>query len=430
LADVDGDGDLDLFVGGRVIPGRYPEAASSRLFRNEGGSFVKDAANSASLTSVGLVSGAVFSDLDGDGDVELVLACEWGGLRVFRNQEGKFSDITSELGLAEKTGWWNGVTTGDFDGDGDQDLAASNWGRNTPYEPYRGRPLELYYGDFDGNQVIDLVEAHYDVALRQTVPWRPLDFLAAGMPGMRERFPSYRAYGKASVEGVLATQFSAARRLEARWLESSVFINDGGKFRVEALPIEAQLSPAFGISAGDLDGDGAEDLLLSQNCFAVDAWTPRYDAGLGLWLKGDGRGGFSAVPGRESGIRVYGEQRGSALADFDRDGRLDVVVTQNGAETKLYRNVTARKGLRVRLRGGPWNPHGVGAVVRVGDGQKWGPAREIHAGSGYWSQDGAVQVLGQLGSVTHVWVRWPGREPATIKVPEGVREVSVWENHD
>src|SRR6185369_7369252 len=150
--------------------------------------------------------------------------------------------------------------------------------------------------------------------------------------------------------------------LEATWLESTVFLNRGDRFEAHVLPVEAQMAPAFAVCAGDLDGDGHEDLLLSQNFFAVQPETPRYDAGRGLWLRGDGRGGFTAVPGQESGILVYGEQRGAAFSDYDADGRVDLVVTQNGAATKLYRNAGAKPGLRIRLTGPPANPSAVGAA--------------------------------------------------------------------
>src|SRR5262249_33624094 len=134
MADVDGDGDLDLFVGGRTIPGRYPEPATSMLLRNEGGQFVVDAANSAKLASIGLVTGAVFSDLDGDGDPDLALAVEWGPVTVLRNDGGVFTNATEQLGLAKLTGWWNGIAAGDFDEDGRLDLVATNWGLNSSYQ--------------------------------------------------------------------------------------------------------------------------------------------------------------------------------------------------------------------------------------------------------------------------------------------------------
>ena len=146
---------------------------------------------------------------------------------------------------------------------------------------------------------------------------------------------------------------------------------------------------------GDYDGDGNEDIFLSQNFFAVAEETSRYDGGLGLWLHGNGDGSFKAISANESGIRVFGEQRGTALADYDHDGRVDLVVTQNRQTTRLYRNTRAKAGLRVQLNAGASNPTGVGAAFRLLYGEKLGPLREVQAGSGYWSQNSVVQVLGK-----------------------------------
>jgi hypothetical protein len=176
---------------------------------------------------------------------------------------------------------------------------------------------------------------------------------------------------------------------------------------------------------GDLDGDGNEDVFLSQNFFAVHPETSRYDAGRGLWLRGNGKGGFVAVPGQESGLKIYGDQRGAALCDYDGDGRLDLVVTQNAAETKLYRNIGAQPGLRIRLNGPAGNPNGIGATIRLVAGDKSGAAREIHAGSGYWSHDSVVQVFGTPVPPRSVRVRWPGGKEMTGPIPPGAREISI-----
>jgi hypothetical protein len=142
-------------------------------------------------------------------------------------------------------------------------------------------------------------------------------------------------------------------------------------------------------------------------------------------LRGDGSGGLTAVPGQVSGIAVYGDQRGAAFADYDQDGRVDLVVSQNGAETKLYHNERATAGLRVQLQGPPGNPRGIGAVLRLEYGERKGPAREVHGGSGYWSLDGAVQVLGMDGAATAIAVQWPGGKTTEVLVAHGAREVSV-----
>src|SRR5947209_12712942 len=151
----------------------------------------------------------------------------------------------------------------------------------------------------------------------------------------------------------------------------------------------------------------------------MSAEDSRCDAGRGLWLKGDGKGNLRAVAGQDSGVKVYGEQRGAALCDYDGDGRIDLVVTQNGNETKLFHNEQAKPGLRVRLKGRPGNPNGIGAQLRLSLAHGQGPTREIHAGSGYWSQDSFVQVLALPEPAMSIWVRWPGGKVATHALPAG-----------
>jgi hypothetical protein len=453
LADYEGEGNLGLFVGGRCVPGRYPEPARSQVWHQRAGQWTLDTTNAARLRHVGLVSGAVWSDLDGDGWPELVLAREWGPLAILRNDHGQLqpwnpplvwpepASATSSANsspvrrpspaasrparLSDLSGWWHGVATGDFDGDGRLDIVVSNWGLNTKYRAAPDWPQRLYYADFDGNGTLDLIETCLDQATGKEVPQRDRDALASALPFIGERFPTQAAYGQATVSEILGPQLASAQRCEVNTLASMLFLNRGEHLVAVPLPREAQFAPAFGVCVGDFDGDGCEDVFLSQNFFATEPKTPRCDAGRGLWLRGNGQGGLAPVPGQVSGVQVYGEQRGCALADYDADGRLDLVVTQNGNATRLYHNVGARPGLRVRLVGPPGNLAGIGAVLRLGDRERLGAAREVHAGSGYWSGDSPVQVLSFAGKATRLQVRWPGGRLVTQDLPPGVREVQV-----
>jgi hypothetical protein len=441
LADVHGTGRLDLFVGGRCLPGKWPTPATSLLFENINGKYSLDLANTARLANLGLVSGAVFADLNGDGWPDLVLACEWGPIRVFLNEHGQLRDATAELGLDSFKGWWNGVTVGDFDGDGLLDIAASNWGLNGGSDGYQrpslvpdfkgwnqpGVPL-LFWGDFAANQAVDIIEADYDAELGKVVPIRAKPAIEAGLPFISAKFQTYAAYGNASVADLLGDQFKSASNLVAPWLASTVFLNRKGKFEPVVLPPEAQFSPAFGICAADFDGDGNEDLFLAQNFFGVHPQAVRCDAGRSLLLRGDGQGHFDAVPGQLSGLIVYGEGRGAAVCDFDEDGRVDLAVGQNGADTRLFHNLGAKSGLRVRVIGSPGNPDAIGTQLRLIFGTGRGPVREIHAGGGYWSQDAATQVLPTPAAPTGIWLRWPGGTTNIFEVPANTREFSVSTN--
>ncbi|HMO84708.1 MAG TPA: VCBS repeat-containing protein, partial [Lacipirellulaceae bacterium] len=318
FADVNGNGQLDLFVGGRVIAGRWPEAAASRLFLRAGDGWREDPRAAEAFKEAGLVTGAVFSDLDGDGDPDLVLATEWGPVRVFLNEGGVFTERTRELGLDAYRGWWQGVATGDLDGDGRPEIIAANFGRNTRHERWRSAgPLRVHFGDFNGNGAVELLEARTDPASGRLVAERTLGSVARAMPWVQERFVTFEAFARAGVAEILGEFAGSARELEVNWLESAVFFLRDGKYMPVPLPPEAQRAPAFAVCVADANGDGHEDVFLSQNLFCVQPEAARMDAGRGLWLLGDGRGGLRGV---ESGVAVYGEQRGAALADFDGDG--------------------------------------------------------------------------------------------------------------
>ena len=424
MADYDGNGELDLFVGGRSVPAAYPVPAPSRLYRRQDGEFVLDEVNAQLLAGIGLVSSAVFTDIDGDGDSDLVLAVDWGPVKLLINSGGQYTEETDAWGLTAFTSRWNGIASGDLNGDGLPDLVATSWGRNTQYR-LAGRPLISIFGDFDGDGPFDVLEATFDERLDGYAPVPDRTVAALGLPLLSTRVPTHAAYADATVEEIVGQRAGPTFRYQARNLDHMVFLNRGSGFDARPLPLEAQFAPASYVGITDFDGDGNEDVFLSQNFFPTGPLTPPLDGGRGLLLLGDGTGELMPVPGQESGIAVYGDQRGAGFADYDRDGRMDLVVSQHAAETKLYHNVGAEPGVRVRLLGPPSNPHGVGASIRGIYGDRRGPVREVQAGSGYWSSNGAVLVFGRADDLTSVWVRWPGGVEIEVMVDGSDLEVTV-----
>ena len=219
---------------------------------------------------------------------------------------------------------------------------ASNWGRNHAYQSHLKDGIRLFYGDLSENGIVEGVEAYTEPGGDRVLPWRDLEVLQRSMPWLRPQFGSHRAYARASLKDVLRGR--AVRELSVNWLDSTVFLNRGATFEVRSLPVEAQFSPAFGISVGDFDGDGTEDLFLAQNFSRVEPENTRSESGRGLLLSGDGLGGFRSVPASESGVRLDGDQRACAVSDMNGDGRLDLAVTQNAAATRLYRNARGEGG--------------------------------------------------------------------------------------
>ncbi|HEX9484524.1 MAG TPA: FG-GAP-like repeat-containing protein [Gemmatimonadaceae bacterium] len=427
LADVNGDGRLDLFVGARIIPGAWPAPAPSRLYlRTADGGWTLDSANATVLHSLGLVSVAMFTDIDGDGRPDLIAAAEWGPVRVLHNEGGRFRDVTTQWGLTGMTSRWLGLAAGDFDGDGRMDLVVTSFGKNTPWQASPERPYELVVGNFGGDG-IGFVPARRDSITKREMPLAPFTRLATVMPSLRDRFASFTAYSTASLDEVLGPASARAVRVGATTFDHVLLLNRGDHFQIVRLPTAAQLAPAFGIVVADFDGDGHEDLFLAQNFFPTDIETPRFDAGAGLVLRGDGRGGFQPLSVARSGISVLGDQRGAAGADYDGDGRVDLAVSQNGGPTTLWHNRAATPGLRVRLSAGAGNPLGIGASVRLLSGGRAGPLRELHAGSGYWSMDGATTVIARPrpSPADSLWVRWPGGRVQTVPLAIDQREISV-----
>jgi hypothetical protein len=419
-ADVNGDGALDLFVGGRVIPTAYPIPPSSRLYLGSPAGPALDPANTRALEGIGLASGAAFSDIDADGDPDLLIALEWGSIRVFENDSGRLTDASATWGVDGLLGRWNGVATGDLDSDGLPDLVVTAWGDNTEAALNDG-PAAALYGDFDRNGVLDIIELAID-ASGQERPALRLGQLGRGLPYIRRVAANNQAFVATPMSELFGPGLSEAARVEATELRHLVLMNRGGRFEATPLPAEAQRAPAFGVAIADFDADGHEDVILAQNHFATRLETPRYDAGRGLLLTGDGTGTLTV----ETDLPFhYGDGRGLAIADYDADGRIDVAIGQNGGPTRLWRNDSDGRGLRLRLTGPSGNERGIGTAVRVEYAGGVGPIREIQAGSGYWSSNGTTQVFGLSEEPVALRIRWPDGEETRIPVPPGAREVSA-----
>ena len=248
--------------------------------------------------------------------------------------------------------------------------------------------------------------------------------LSAAIPALRERISSFAQYSRTSAGELLSVIGAPSVLVGATTYDHTLFLNRGARFDPVALPAPAQIAPAFGVVVADFDGNGTEDLFLAQNFSATAIDTPRFDAGVGAVLLGDGRGGFNTLGVRQSGIRMFGDMRGAAAADFDKDGRVDLAVGQNGATTTLWRNVGGVPGVRVRLEGGQSNPHGIGAQLAVVRGSARGPVRELHSGAGYWSMDATTAVLAAVPGDS-IWVRWPGGRDQIVAVTAGARQLVI-----
>ncbi|MGI9241179.1 MAG: CRTAC1 family protein, partial [Verrucomicrobiales bacterium] len=409
--DFDQDGDIDLFVGGRVVPGQYPTAPGNRLLRNDGSGRFEDATPTLApdLRNTGMVTGALWSDADGDAWQDLLITHEWGTVSLFLNSRGKLADA----GLGDLTGWWNGITGGDFDNDGDIDYAVTNFGLNTKYHASTEKPALLYYGDLDGSGKKRIIEAEFEGAV--CYPIRGKSCSTHAIPSLAEKFTSYKDFAMAKLGDIYPTeQLDAAQKFEASELRSGVLTNDGtGNFEFKPLPRLAQIAPGFGIVPGDFDGDGNTDLAMAQNFFSPQPETGRMDGGLSLLLSGSRDGTFLPCPPSRSGIVVSGDASALTTADHDGDGAPDLHFAINSEPVRSFSS-TAGKTLAVRLPALP------GTRVSLGE-----QSAELYAGSGYLSQSAPVMFFGRPTTSTTIRVRWPDGEITTHAVVAGATNITI-----
>ncbi len=409
LADFTRNGYPDLFLAGTVTPGRYPEPASSRLYINQGNRFVPFPINDEIFANLGLISGALFSDLNSDGKPELLLSEFWGTPRVFEWVDGNIIEKTADYGLDQYKGWWTSVATGDLTGNGKMDIVGLNWGENHEYMYTDDGWNHIFYDDLNSDGHINIIEAYYSDEIGGIVPRRGLAHLIQNPPFVGNRIRSFQQYATSTLEEILGYPLNRLKQVSANTYSHMVFLQQNdGSFHAEKLHPEAQFSPAFQALIADFTGDGHQDLFLAQNFFSYRDDIPRNDAGRGLLLVGDGTGTLTPIPGQKSGIKIYGDQRGAAYSDINHNGKLDIVVGQNGYYTALLMNQHAKPGLRVRLTGSTENPSAIGAQLRLKyeDGS-YGPMHEIQAGTGFRSQNSLTKVLAKPAPVKSIEILWP-----------------------
>ncbi|MCP4731772.1 MAG: hypothetical protein GY872_17015 [Roseibacillus sp.] len=337
-ADFDRDGDLDLFVGGRSVPGRYPETPRSQLLRNDSRQgapkFVE--VTPKGLAATGLVTAARWADFNGDHWPDLLVAHEWGPVKLYQNRKGSLADASTMSGLQSLTGWWNSLAVADVDGDGDYDFAAGNVGLNSKYHASPGHPAVIYYGDVDGSGRKRIVEAKFEGATM--VPVRGFSCSRNAMPSLGKQHASFHSFATKTLAELYPKQrLGAATRHEANTLQSGIFVNDGtGRFTFRPLPRLAQAAPIFAMVFSDLESDGDLDLCAVGNSFSPQPETGHMDGGVGMILRNIGGGFFEAIPPAESGFVIAGDAKSLNLIDLNRDGRPDLVAGINDGEVKAF----------------------------------------------------------------------------------------------
>ncbi|GIV32083.1 MAG: hypothetical protein KatS3mg030_385 [Saprospiraceae bacterium] len=335
IFDFDRDGDQDVFVGGLVVPGRYPTPPHACLLRNEGGRFVDVCADVApELQKLGMITDLKWGHLDADTIPELLVVGEWLSPRVFKLDGGKLRDATHQFGLENQRGWWNCVFIADLDGDGDNDFIAGNMGLNSRLKASEKEPLLLFANDFDKNGSIDPVLAYYNDGKLYPLPQR--DMIIKQMPHLKKKFVFYRTYGKATMADVFPERdLKESQQLSVTTFATTWFENQDGKFIPHVLPVEAQFSPTNQVLFEDFDGDGQKDLLLVGNTSSPEVETGRYDAGNGVLLLGDSKGNWRFHPNRYHGFWAIHEARDVKPIRL-ASGRMLLLVANNDGAIDAY----------------------------------------------------------------------------------------------
>jgi hypothetical protein len=337
--DIDGDGDLDLFVGSRLTPGKYPVTPDSRILINDGKGKFTDAtaAMGAAVKNVGMVTDALWIDLNQDKLNDLVVVGEWMPIKVFINQKGSLKDESASYIKFQSGGWWNRIIAEDFDGDGDKDLVIGNLGQNAQFHASEQQPISMYYKDFDGNGSIDPLFCYYVQGV--SYPAASRDDLTDQLPLLKKKFLKYSTYSTATINDMFTKEeLQDGKVLEAQTLGTVYLENNGTKgFTEHKLPDEIQYSPVYAFATIDANHDGKMDLIAAGN----NVWTrikfSRYDANHGMLFIGDGKGGFTYVPQTESGLNVRGDVRSMQILNCQN--KQQVLFGVNDGDLKIYDNI-------------------------------------------------------------------------------------------
>ncbi len=336
--DVNGDGLPDVFVGGRVVAGKYPESPTSYLLLNSQAGTWK----TVDLGKIGMVTDAVWIDLNQDNAKELVVVGEWMPVSVFVFEEGKLLDKTTQFFDKLYSGWWNKIAVGDFNKDNKPDLMLGNWGTNSQIKAADATPTEMYFKDFDNNGTTESVLCSYIQGKRY--PYVTRDELASQMNGFRNRYANYESYSNVTINDLFGEALSTAGHLSANQLETTCFLSTpANRFKVSSLPVQAQYAPVYAIAVLDFDGDGNEDVLLCGNNHHTKIRLGQMDANYGVLLQGNGKGGFRYVPQLYSGFKLTGDVRSIIQL------KNTLVFGINGKKTAAYRFNPANASLAKRL---------------------------------------------------------------------------------